>query len=406
MNKNLMHGTMALLFVLVVCISSAAAVDDTVTRDLPASASAGATITVDLTVDVETGATYYYVDEAVPSGWTVTGATGAGDYTSDPGHVKWLVFGTDPVTDTVYSYTVDVPAGASGAYTFGGTYMFEGMADEVTILGDTTVIVGDVDTVTRDLPASASAGATITVDLTVDVETGATYYYVDEAVPSGWTVTGATGAGDYTSDPGHVKWLVFGTDPVTDTVYSYTVDVPAGASGAYTFGGTYMFEGMADEVTILGDTTVTVTEEPLGLTTITVSPATANLTVGDTEQFTATAYDQYDAPMAGIVLTWTTQPSGIGTVDPTSATTGADGTATTNFTAVAEGTTTVAAYNGTVHGTAAVTVEYDSADTDHDCVVDMVELMVQIGKWRADEVEPQELMDSISRWRFGSGGYC
>ncbi len=269
MNKNLIYGTMALLFVLVVCISSAAA-DDTVTRDLPASAGAGASITVNLTVDVETGATFYSIDETVPSGWTVTNATDGGDYTSETGHVKWVV--TSGAADKTYSYTVDVPADASGAYTFDGIYAFEGMTDTATILGDTTVTVGDVDTVTRDLPASAGAGASITVNLTVDVKTAATFYSIDETVPSGWTVTNATDGGDYTSETGHVKWVV--TSGAADKTYSYTVDVPADASGAYTFDGIYAFEGMADTATILGDTELTVGGAAPTLDTFTVTPTT------------------------------------------------------------------------------------------------------------------------------------
>ncbi|NIA10597.1 MAG: hypothetical protein GWP10_12935, partial [Nitrospiraceae bacterium] len=284
---------------------SAAAVNDTVTRDLPASADAGASITVNLTVDVETSATYYSIDEAVPSGWNVTSATDGGDYTSETGHVKWVV--TSGATDATYSYTVLVPTDASDAYTFDGIYIFEGMTGEATILGDTTVTIvaaptltwqvepptsvtqgndvtfdvsfseaadyyirienstggvvwrspasgtghaanptprtwatttatptGDYtiiiningadnsdtrtvtvtpaspvdDTVTRDLPVTAGAGAPITVDLAVDVETGATFYSIDEIVPSGWTVTSATDGGDYTTTPGHVFWAL------------------------------------------------------------------------------------------------------------------------------------------------------------------------------------------------------
>jgi hypothetical protein len=138
MNKNLINGTMALLFVLVVCISSAAA-EDTVTRDLPSTADAGTAIAVNLTVDVESNATFYAIDETVPTGWTVTSTTSGGDYTSEAGHVKWVL--TSGAADTVYSYTVLVPAGASGTYTFDGIYAFEGMTAEATILGNTTVNV-------------------------------------------------------------------------------------------------------------------------------------------------------------------------------------------------------------------------------------------------------------------------
>jgi len=51
-------------------------------------------------------------------------------------------------------------------------------------------------------------------------------------------------------------------------------------------------------------------------------------------------------------------------------------------------------------------VEYDSADTNHDCVVGPMELMAQIGKWKSGEVGPMELMTSIARWKLGTSGYC
>ena len=247
------------------------------------------------------------------------------------------------------------------------------------------------DTVTRDLPDSAGAGAPITVNLTVGVETSATYYSIDEIVPSGWTVTSATDGGEYTADPGHVKWVV--TGGVANKVYSYTVDVPADASGAYTFDGIYMFEGMTVEATILGDTNVTVAVPVL--TAIVVLPATANLTVGSTQVFTATAYDQFGSVMSDIVITWDSSNTAVGTIN---ASTGV-------FTAVAAGTTTVTATSSDVNGTAVVTV-CDSADTNHDCVVSMPELMTQIGKWKSAEIGMSEMMTSIGRWKLGSGGYC
>ncbi len=121
--------------------------------------------------------------------------------------------------------TCPTEADAPGACTFGGDYMFEGATAPTLILGVGIVPIGLVDTVTRDVPAGVKAGASITVDLLVDVVTGATYYYIDEIVPSGWTVTSATDGGDYTSDIGHVKWVVI--TGAADKVYSYTVTVPA-----------------------------------------------------------------------------------------------------------------------------------------------------------------------------------
>ncbi|RLG24467.1 hypothetical protein DRN77_02265, partial [Methanosarcinales archaeon] len=197
------------------------------------------------------------------------------------------------------------------------------------------------DTVTRDLPDSASAGATVTVNLTVDVESGATFYAIDETVPTGWTVTSATSGGDYTAEAGHVKWVV--TSGAADTVYSYTVLVPADASGTYTFDGIYMFEGMTAEATILGDVNVTVAVPVL--TTIIVDPAVLSIDVGGTQIFTTTTLDQYGDAISTTV-TWDSSNTAVGTID---ANTGV-------FTAVAAGTTTVIATSGSVNGTAAVAV--------------------------------------------------
>ena len=94
------------------------------------------------------------------------------------------------------------------------------------------------------------------------------------------------------------------------------------------------------------------------LNTIEVEPSTANLTVSDTQQFTATAYDQCAIPMAGINVTWTSDNETVGTVNPTWRITDVNGTATTTFTANATGNTIIKAENATtmVHGTADVTV--------------------------------------------------
>ncbi len=82
------------------------------------------------------------------------------------------------------------------------------------------------------------------------------------------------------------------------------------------------------------------------LTAITVSPSSASVAVGATQQFTATAYDQYGAAMATQpAFTWTV--SGVGSIDSGSGLYSA-GTTT--------GTATVTAASGSVSGTASVTV--------------------------------------------------
>ena len=61
--------------------------------------------------------------------------------------------------------------------------------------------------------------------------------------------------------------------------------------------------------------------------------------------------------------------------------------------------------NGYVNVTS-TTPSHDPADTNHDCVVDMMELMAHISKWKSGEVGMMELMTSIGRWKLGTGGYC
>ena len=96
-------------------------------------------------------------------------------------------------------------------------------------------------------------------------------------------------------------------------------------------------------------------EVPL-ISTIEVTPSTATLKVGDTPIFTATAKDQFGGPMAGINITWTSSNETVGNVSPAYSITDANGNATTTFTASTLGTTTIKAENGTVNGTATVTV--------------------------------------------------
>ena len=80
------------------------------------------------------------------------------------------------------------------------------------------------------------------------------------------------------------------------------------------------------------------------LTTITVSPATASLTVGGAQTFTAAAKDQNGNPFSTTV-TWSSSDTTVGTINSAGV-----------FTALAAGTTTISATSGSVSGTASVTV--------------------------------------------------
>ncbi|EJG07785.1 parallel beta-helix repeat protein [Methanofollis liminatans DSM 4140] len=84
---------------------------------------------------------------------------------------------------------------------------------------------------------------------------------------------------------------------------------------------------------------------PPVLTSIEVTPATTEVEIGTSMQFTATALDQNDRAMSDLTYEWSSNDETVGTVN-----------ATGYFTALAAGTTTIAAANDTVEGTATVTV--------------------------------------------------
>ena len=92
--------------------------------------------------------------------------------------------------------------------------------------------------------------------------------------------------------------------------------------------------------------TVPPTPESVRPTTVTVSPATAELTaLGETVQLTATVRDQNGQVMSGATVTWSSSDARVATVDT-------DGLVT----AVGEGTATITAMAGQASGSAAVAV--------------------------------------------------
>ncbi len=90
--------------------------------------------------------------------------------------------------------------------------------------------------------------------------------------------------------------------------------------------------------------TPTPTPTPV-LTTITVSPARATLNVGETQQFTAAAYDQDNREISGVDFAWTSGNETVGTVNREGV-----------FAAVSAGESVVRAWAGGVAGVADVIV--------------------------------------------------
>ncbi len=85
-------------------------------------------------------------------------------------------------------------------------------------------------------------------------------------------------------------------------------------------------------------------DQPSVLTTINVIPASATVVLNNTTNFTATGRDQLGNAVP-VIVTWNSSNITVGTID-----------AAGIFTALALGTTTITASNGTINGTATVIV--------------------------------------------------
>jgi hypothetical protein len=136
-----------------------------------------------------------------------------------------------------------------------------------------------------------------------------------------------------------------------------------------------------DNTVIDGKFTIGQATEPV-LTNITVSPTTVCCVVGNTTMFTATPLDQFGNPIT-VIVTWTSSNTTVGTIDDTG-----------NFTALAEGTTTITASNGSIEGNATAQVTatsilsfYRGLGADPD-VVETTDLLKAADDWSRDIPAP------------------
>jgi len=195
-------------------------------------------------------------------------------------------------------------------------------------------------------------------------------WWLDVETSNSWrsdvtlNVAALSGAVDYLGSVAHVagfystsyQWGVITGGTTTFKAYpSWVAGAadPAGASAncagpGFTGGGVTLAQYPSGGF----DADLRCSTATLVLTTITVSPASASVQTGKTEQFGATGYDQFGSPMSSQPpFTWSV--SGGGTIGSTSGL----------FTAsTASGPFTVTAASGSVSGTASVTVTATPAD--------------------------------------------
>jgi len=285
---------------MLICLSLVYASGESSSRSVPTPVCINTAKTISLTINPGTS-TYYMVDEVIPSGWTVTSASDSGDYSTNPGHIFWVVM-SGAATKT-YTYTVNTGSG-TGTKIFNGKVGFEFIPAGQSIGGTTNVDVqssgcdvvcncgswstcssnclqtrtctpsgcntesqsctggncnpGTGTIVTRSLSSETPGKSTdITISLAVDVASGDTYYMIDEVVPSGLTISQVSGSGDYTTNPGHIFWVVM--SGAQDITYTYKLNTGS-STGTKTFSGTYGSEIKPAGTAILGTNSFTVND--------------------------------------------------------------------------------------------------------------------------------------------------
>ncbi len=203
-------------------------------------------------------------------------------------------------------------------------------------------------------------------------------------VISGVSASGVTSGGatiSWTTDEASDSQIEYGTtagyessstlDPALVTSHA---GVLSGLSSSTLYHYRVKSRDAAGNLATSGDNTFTTAASPV-LTSITVSPASANLQVGATQAFTATAKDQNGHPME-VPITWSSSNTGVATISAT-------GVAT----AVSPGTSTITASSASISGTAAVTATLVSGPTAY---------------WKFDEVSGTTAPDSSGHGHTGT----
>jgi len=290
-------------------VSAQAAV--TASRDLPASADAGDSISVSLDLTVTEIVSGIIVKEYVPSGWTLTDSDPSSDaFNADTGEIKWVLFDKDGVPSQTITYDVTIPdTETTGDKTFSGQVLYAFGGDQTDdISGDTSISVSGVTptapvVASRDLPASADAGDSISVSLDITVSEIITGIIMKDYVPSGWTITDSDPEYDaFNADTGEVKWVLFDKDGVPSQSITYTVSIPASESeGVKSFSGQALYNLNETQYTedTIGDTTIDVAGAPAP---ITVTRDIASIDAGSCGSVKLTVASLGDPGITGLIV--------------------------------------------------------------------------------------------------------
>ncbi|HEY8310573.1 MAG TPA: Ig-like domain-containing protein, partial [Gemmatimonadaceae bacterium] len=177
---------------------------------------------------------------------------------------------------------------------------------------------------------------------------------INGPIPS-LTVNGTTTVTATTTDQ---KGITLSGRTVTwssDNTAVATVDPSTGLVTAVAAGTANI---IATSETKTGSAAVTVTDP---VTSVTVSPTAPSVTVGQTQQMTATTTDINGQPLSGRSVTWASDNSAVASVDPSTGVVTAVAAGTANITATSEGVTSSPAVV-TVTNVAVATVEVTPAN--------------------------------------------
>jgi hypothetical protein len=209
----------------------------TVTRSIP-DATPHELLVVSLNIDVG-NASFYIIEEFVPSGWTVASISGGGA-SKVTGRITWVVL--SGATDTTYTYTVDVPLNAPDSH-FTGTYMMKGDTTEKTIGGDVTPYI-ITPAKGKICVWSSPSGARIYLDGVYQGVTGSAWFWIYEV-----------SAGYHT-----IRLEKSGYDDYTETVY-----VSAGTTSVSDAGSVYAVHAASIDATLTQETgSIAVSSAPSG----------------------------------------------------------------------------------------------------------------------------------------------
>jgi Hypothetical glycosyl hydrolase family 15 len=215
----------------------------------------------------------------------------------------------------------DAQIDANGNY-IGGSLTYQNVSS-ITLAGGSAAIFLNPSGPTVVNPARAATSPVTSTSV------GMSVLGQENGTDSGLTYTWST------SGPASVTFSANGTNSAKNT------------TAAFTKAGNYTFTATISDGTHSVTSAVTVTVNQT-MTSVKVSPATATVLDGATQQFSATALDQFSAPLATQpVLTWSIGAGGVGAISKTDLYTAP----TTGV-----GSATVRAGSGTINGSATVSV--------------------------------------------------